>query len=150
MGEEQLAALRCPLSDAQRTSALGRGDTDWWPNLPGSAWALASLQTPVLSINDSLCCSLGPVRGSWTARQCPERAAPSLTTSSSGLTGEALLVLLGTSFRVSSHPPTPRAGCLLKSPPHRPPESEFRPCHLVGTLNQTTEKSPSRTGFFHF
>ena len=121
MGEEQLAALRCPLSDAQRTSALGRGDTDWWPNLPGSACTLSSLQTPALSINDSPCCSLAPVRGSWTARQCPERAAPSLTTSSSGLTGEALLVLLGTSFRVSSQPPTPRAGCLPEVPAPQAP-----------------------------
>jgi len=65
---EQLAALGCPLSDAPHTSALGQGGTgDWWPNLPGSAWALSSLQMPAFSINNSLCCSLAPMRSSWTA-----------------------------------------------------------------------------------
>ena len=50
----------------------------------------------------------------------------------------------GTSLRVSSQPPTPWASCLPEAPAPRPRAT------WLELLSQTTQKSPSGTGFFHF
>lgn len=142
-----MSAERC-----KRTRALGQGDTgDWRPNLPRSAWALSSLRTPALSINNSLCCSLTSGRSSWTAHPCPERAAPSLATSSSGLTGEVLLVLPGEPPSGSAANPQPLGPAVfVKSLPPGPRRVNSARATWLELLSQTTQKSPSRTGFFHF
>lgn len=142
MSTKRCTAYPCP----------GTGDTgDWWPNLPGSAWALSSLKMPALSINNSLCCSLTPGRSSWTAHQCPKRAAPSLATSSSGLTGEVLLVLPGEPPSGSAANPQPLGPAVfVKSLPPGPRRVNSARATWLELLSQTTQKSPSRTGFFHF